>query len=363
MKKYIIKTIILITGIVFNLSVFATHDILIDQEDIPLGEKISSVSTIDPKIVILNNQNQKVDQGTNISNQPLVRVTGEPSYNRYSSKLRQSRLDAERKTENRIIVKLESARLMDEQKRLNKFFGTKKAIQTVVVAKNQEIIAAPLVVSSNEIVSSSIIEDSETDKVYIGIHGGQPSNLTKLQAGNINYHSSVGVSLGATDNSGLILESSLFYSEHTINDVNTLYNTNNYNLDGTEVEQLSGSLALKFTPAFGRFKPYAGVAISYNYWLEEDITSNGCYSINYCQQNTSTFDSVDLGGNVGVDFLLSYKVSLGFNMLVNLLNLHNNRPDNNNLVAHNNNNLPYVSTVKFENTKWLIASVNAKFYF
>ena len=78
-------------------------------------------------------------------------------------------------------------------------------------------------------------------------------------------------SLGSYDDSGLILESSFFYSKHEINtDYENRYRNNTHSYFqpySTDVHQISGSLSLKYTPFSSRFKPYAGVAISYNYWI------------------------------------------------------------------------------------------------
>lgn len=381
--------VILIIGMMLPLSALATQNILIDESDAVefsesgqnlIQEKsVAAVSSANPQIII--NQKQETTSTTQqpqVSHQPVLHVTGSVIEDTYDVELKKSRIEAEKTTEQTIREHLESARLKDEQKRLQ-----------AIVAKNntpQQSVIYPNPVSQNSVVQPSIVssvniqeEDVNSERVYIGIAGGQPANLTPLNRENIKYYGSVGVAFGATNDNGISLESSLFYTEHAINSNNFGYNIGNFrnnvgynalnNFNDTNVEQVTGTLSLKFTPFQGRFQPYAGIAISYNRWLESNNNIQGAYYNTPIGQdyNSFAFDSIDLGSNVGVDFLLNKKVSVGFNMLINILNLHNNRlTDTHNLAYNYNGYNPLNRTaalVTFEETNWLIASVNVKLYF
>ena len=368
---------ILLMGFILPLSLLAYEDIEIDKEDIVIikeaGIAAKAVSDNEHQVVILNNQqvDQKAvhDQNAQVSHQPIVRVIGTPITATYATELKKSRQNAELQTEQKIVEKLESSRLMDEQERLTKLFGNKPAQKAVVTSSQAIVVEGDKAVDGSEVYTEVVspVQDKGTDRVYMGIHGGQASNLTHSLE-NVESFGSVGLSFGAYDDSGLILESSFFYAKHEIKNQSGNYYYNNAE-PFREVDQLVGSLSLKFTPSSGRFRPYAGVAVSYNYWLDEYKNADGtCYNSPYCDNSIqSNYDSVDLGANVGMDFILNHKISIGFNMLINVLNLTHNRPSPKvhpyRLVYDNYYNVNNAKEVNLEETNWLIASINAKLYF
>ena len=354
---------ILLIGFLFSFSVFGEE--AIDQEDLIITEVKKEVQAkasaeADPRVVILNSQNQQVDQkaahdqNAQVSNQPVVRVVGIPTSSTYATELKKSRKEAEVETEQKIVEKLESSRLRDEQERLRKLFGNTPKQQTVVAPT---IPSAPIAVQATDEseIYSEIVEEEDKDSIYVGFHGGQSSNLTRALE-NVTSYGSFGISFGASDESGLIMESSFFYSQHQVESHNSSY-LNNSDISGlTDVHQLTGVLSLKFTPLSNRFKPYAGIAVSYNYRLYSDYYVCD-YGSQYCDSQAKS-DSVDLGADVGVNFELSKKISIGFNMLINVLHLYDNRS---NWVG--NDYSEDLTLVKLEETNWIIASINAKLYF
>ncbi len=354
------KTIILLMGCLFSLSMWAEEGPVITEQ----AEAIAQ-SEAEPKVVILNNQqvDQKSahDQKAQVSNQPVVRVMGTPVSMTYAAELKKSRQDAELQTEQKIVEKLESSRLRDEQERLNKLFvsktGTLVSSKTVAVAPESHAIQATTV---------STISDSTEEKIYAGIQVGQSSNFTNVK--NLTSYGSFGASAGVISRAGLILESSVFFSQHQLDHSND-YNNNMDNLgvsNITDLYQVSGLLALKYTPSSSRFKPYVGAFVAYNYWMYQADSDYICdyYSSKSCGDYTKS-DGVDIGPVVGMDFFLNNKVSLGFNMMVSVRNIYNNRSDK--YEAHEYAYDPYhyedESYIKMEETHWLIASLNAKLYF
>jgi len=388
------KKTILFTGFSL-LPVFAVAEAIeIDKEDLIIEEVQGNLSrsNSEPRVVILNNQNQKVDQSTAqglendeklyVSSQPVVRVMGTPISMSHASELKKSRQEAEIKTEQSLVEKLESSRLKDEQERLKKIFGEYKQ-KTVVTAQTVPVEQGQPVDNSEiytEIVSP--VEHNEGDRIYIGVQGGQSSNLTPLE--NVTSHDgSFGITVGAVDgDSGLILESNFFYSKHTIDPVAITTDTYGYyrqyrnnensydyaenSLYVQDAHQLTASLSLKYTPFVNRFRPYVGANISYGHWIHRNNqnTIQYCdytYSINSCATQKKT-DSIDLGANAGVDFQLSKKVSVGFNLFVNIMNVYNNNTSDTGY-AYDENTGNKINVIDLEETNWLIASINAKLYF
>ena len=405
MKK---PSILFFIGLILPFSLLAQEEIIeIDKEDLVIAEKegvvAKALSKAEPQVVILNNQNQEVGQQathdqnqevgqqathstkSSISHQPVVRVLGTPISTSYASELKKSRQEAEIQTEQKIVEKLESSRLRDEQERLKKLFneGTYKTHTTAakVAPRHTVVVEDGHVVDGSDVYAEVVtpVQEKSEDSIYIGIYGGQSSNLTRSLK-NVNSYGSFGVSFGSYDETGLILESSFFYSNHKLDKgYENLYknNINNYRESYlTDVHQMSGSLSLKYTPFSRRFKPYAGVAISYNYWIySADVNSSySCKGISfkYCSNQVKA-DSVDLGANLGVDFRMNHRVSIGFNMFVNVLNLYNNRPHNRTYDYRHDYKYDYkydydydtynFNPIKLEETNWIIASINAKLYF
>ena len=357
------QSYVLLIGFLFSFSAFGEK--AIDQEDLIIAETKKEVqakasSEADPRVVILNNQNQQVDQkaahdqNAQVSNQPVVRVVGIPTSSTYATELKKSRKEAEVETEQKIVEKLESSRLRDEQERLKKLFGDTPKQKTVVAPT---VPSTPITVKATDEseIYSETVEEEDEDSIYVGFHGGQSSNLTRALE-NVTSYGSFGISFGAFDESGLILESSFYYSQHQVENADSAY-LNNSDIYGlTDVHQLTGVLSLKYTPLTNRFKPYAGVAVSYNYRLYSDYYV--CeYGSQYCDSQAKS-DSIDLGADVGVNFELSKKVSIGFNLLINVLHLYDNRSD-----WVRDSYSEDLTLVKLEETNWIIASINAKLYF
>lgn len=367
------QLVIFLMGFILSFSLMAEELIEIDKEDIVVVEKqgttTKAVSESDPKVIIMNNQKvdqQAVhDQNARVSYQPTVRVMGTPISTTYAAELKKSRHEAETQTEQKIVEQLESSRLRDEQERLKKLFGEKSAQKTVVANQVTEV-DSDTAVDNSEIYTELVspVQDQDEDSVYMGFHVGQASNLTRAIE-NVNSRGSIGLSFGAFDDSGLILESSFLYSKHEFINKNDIYNNNNES-NSTDVHQLSGVLSLKYTPSLNRFRPYAGAAISYNYWvysgnIRSEYSCKGLTLEKCDNQNKS--DSIDLGANIGADFQLNKRVSIGFNMFVNILNLYNNRVAQINAYDDYRNYEDSSEKVKIEETNWIIASINAKLYF
>ena len=361
------KLNILLIGCVFPLSLWATETPVIEEQ------ATKALVESEPRVVILNNQNQQTDQKSahdqkaQVSNQPTVRVMGTPISVSYAAELKKSREEAELQTEQKIVEKLESSRLRDEQERLNKLFGVGQAKPIAVTHSATTVVKR----QDQGAISAQVHLPADTglynEKVYAGVNAGQSSNFTNLD--NVTSYGSFGATMGVISQAGLILESSFLYSQHQL-DTSNKYN-NNYDEDNfMNLYQLTGLLSLKYTPSSSRFRPYVGAFIAYNYWMYEanrayDYSLYCSYSSTKCGKGYTTTDSVDFGPVVGMDFQLSRKVSIGFNMIINAINLYNNRADtvDTEYTVYDSYHYTYNKSFKMEETNWLIASLNAKLYF
>ena len=398
------------------------HFVDVDADDV-IVEKVApapkKAAPAAPKVVILNQNRQKLSQ------QPSVRVTGAPVSKTHAKELQQSRQEAEVQTEQKIVEKLESDRLRGEQQRFNRLFGGKNAKKTTVVSTGAYQGNGGYPGQSMYAKRRFVKEPPSKDRIYMGVILGQIANLSR-QVVNLRSFGSFGVSFGAHDESGLIMDGSFYYSTHRLSQnngggffqnqfgFNNFNNFGNFNLFFSDVRQLTAAISIKYTPFESRFKPYAGVAAMYNLWMYQSNNSMNAWgnaggwggfgnwgggwwgnnSMNcppndwLCANGFFQTHSIDVGFTVGVDLVLNKKAGIGFNVLVSVLNLYNNHN-----TAYNNfynnfsawggglgalggglsgwggaggfNNLGGLAAppITLEETNWLIASVNAKFHF
>ena len=355
----------------------------IDESELIIEEAPKAIVNSEPKVLILNNQNQQVDQNSKqMSMQPVVHVTGAPISKTHATELRKSRQSAEIHTEQKIVERLENERLRDEQARFNKLFNKQPSVVSVIeqpatILKSTG--AAPVSINAIQ-TSTDVIDDSKEDPVYIGIHGGQIANLN-LQVVNLQSFGSFGISFGMKDESGLMVDSTVYYSAHQLAPMNTLFQTNiwnnGFNNMVSNVQQITGAFSVRYTPSSSRVQPYIGASAAYNLWLYQHnnglnlnwINFNCHLNYQFCAAGFYKTHSVDVGLSTGVDLKLNDKMEIGVNLLLNVLNVYNNhsRMYNNyyiNSAFYGINGLfNNTAPISLEETNWVIATVNAKFYF
>ncbi len=378
------------------LSLFCwAADQYIDADDVFEEEEVVVVKkSTPPPVVILNQQSQGQVQKKQIYSQPSVRVDGIPIEKSQAIQLQQSRQEAEIQTEQKILEKLEGTRLRDEQERFKQLFKNPANKKKAIIAQNG-------VKNIQGNLYRQIPTNEYKDRVYVGVIGGQITNLGQ-QVLNLRSYGSFGVSLGAHDESGLIMEGAFYYSTHWLSPntnvfQNNIFQQNNFlggfnnvggfnNLGGfntigdaffSTIRQLTGALSLKYTPFSNRFKPHAGVSIAYNLWLYQH---NNNFSVNaigfnchlgyqFCANGFYKTNSIDLGVTVGVDLSLNKKVDIGFNVLANVLNLYNNHTSvyanyyRNSAFFGVNGLIGATNPITLEESNWMIASINVKLFF
>lgn len=390
--KYIPNTILaLAVNITLVLSGWSVssfvwaEDQYVDADEVVAETIVQPVKKENPKVVILNNQNQQVQQKADakqMSLQPVVHVTDSPISETYATELRKSRQDAEVQTEQKIVEKLESARLRDEQDRYNRLFGKAQKQTTVTVADaGKQTVVAPIHVDSSDIYATAALEkDTSNDRVYIGLMVGHIANLNQ-QIVNFNTSGSFGVSFGIKNEGGLMIESSLYYSLHRLAPMDNLFQNNLYNFNGamfSDIRHLTGVLSVMYSPFSSRVQPYAGISATYNLWMYNHnntfnpvnlISFNCQVSYQFCAAGFYRTNSIDVGVSTGVDLKLNDKMEVGFNLLLNVLNVYNNHSRMYNSYFMNsmfygmNGLFAATAPISLEESNWLIASINAKFHF
>ena len=380
LQYHILFTIVFL-GISIPLHAIS-EEYYIDEEDI-IEESISPVpakqkgqtAEQQPKVIIYNNH--QLDQSSarpNMSTQPVVRVTGVPITKAPTAELRKSRQEAELLTEQKIVEKLESSRLRDEQERLKKLFPSSPN-KTVVAESGSDLTVNAQV--------PNLLKEEADNNVFLGFHLGQSGNVLR-QVDNLESYGSFGVSAGANSSSGLTVEGSLFFTPHAVSPEGfTAFRDQNlvYYYDEeyyTNISQWSGMLSVKYIPFSSlKLKPYIGIMAIYNIWQYTDYYGfeyNNCRFLNtpYCPDNGYKSHSVDAGLNLGLDVYLNKKLSIGAGLLINIYNIYHN---NNTITPYSqyeraffDRHNPYSSyneyqPVKMEETNWIIASINAKLYF
>ena len=370
-----VKTSLTLLSMAFASPVWAVE--YIDEDDV-VEESVLVSNKVKPAHakVIINNQ-QKVEQKSNtgqLSNQPTVHVKDVPIRKTFATELRKSRTDAEIETEQKIVEKLESARLRDEQERYNRLFGKPKP-HSVRESEHTKIVVPH---TTHSYPVQAIAKDTdENDRAYLGLMAGQITNLSQ-QLINVQSFGSFGASFGTKDNSGLIIEGALYYSQHQITPMGNLFMNNIFNVGNffsSTVQHLTGVLALMYSPMTSRMQPYAGVAASYNLWMYQHNNTYNMMNFNchlnyqFCANGFYKTNSIDIGINAGMDIKLNKKMDVGVNLLLNILNVYNNhsRMYNNYYLQSAfygmNGLFTPTAPISLEETNWIIATLSAKFHF
>lgn len=278
-------------------------------------------------------------QQQQIQKQPTTVIEASPLTESRAEQIRRARQDAEMQTEQRIVEKLESARMEDEKKRANVLFGDKfnqmnEQQQQQPQAVQQPVYAQPVQVQQVEEPKENtrdIIREELAAAMKVEEETALAPIETKYVAGivgvgdypdvkNVKGNYSLGVAFGNKyDN--FVIEGSFLYSNYTVEGQGYYsggygyngYNNYPYNNASTwipnniDVNQYSGQLAAKVQLFSGIIKPVIGGLVSYSY--RSFSWSNDNYG--YYNDTTANSHAVDIGTIVGADLEFSPKYSLG----------------------------------------------------
>lgn len=303
-----------------------------------------------------------------VQEQPVTVVEGSLLKESKADQLRKARTDMETDTENKIVEKLEEARMRDEQERAGKLFGningaaaaSASATATAVVAPAPAPVMAPPVAppTATETVGASagaaavssgstsaaaaaaeakleVKEDHHQDvnvkeEIRAALDEREASKKQEKQqlfvsglAGmgeypdvvNMRGTGAAGFSVGVVNKNRVAVEGSFMYSTYDIEDLSAgsgafpvFKNLTQYNT----------SAAVKFQILPGSFRPFIGALASYTY--RNYSQANSVYANPGCPDSSS--QAIDVGATAGLDIMVSDNFSIGadFKYMTNLTN-------------------------------------------
>ncbi|MBL7671561.1 MAG: hypothetical protein JNM39_13840 [Bdellovibrionaceae bacterium] len=329
-------------------------------------------------IYILNqapNSATQTQATSQIQKQPTTFVEATPLSDSQADRMRKARQEAEMHTETKIVEKLESSRMDDEKRRAQVLFGDKfdrlagqeagvatpvqqqapppaAAVVPPVVPQQVQIqvVPAPAPTPEPEVESTRDIIREELQSAMQVEQDLPPQPIEKKYFGailgsgeyqdvkNVTWNYSFGFTFGTKYDDTFAIEGTFLFTNYTIRAVNPTigggaygygygygggygggyrpYSATTYNDD---VNQYSGSLAMKYFLFSGMVRPVVGGLVEYSYrthtttdYYNRELPSNQKVEVNS--------HAIDLGGIIGAEVEFSKKVSVGldFRYLFNL---------------------------------------------
>ncbi len=286
-------------------------------------------------------------QSENIQKQPTSRVEASPLTESRADQLRKTRQGFEVETEQKIVEKLESARIDDEKRRADRLFGDRfntpqeqapvapsvnpppqgavyptqpKTAPTPVVLPppERELTAAETLENElNEADLKAVSKGRTSTKMaelpeaksesssYIGALVGMPGYAG---VNNVQGKYALGVALANKSKKRFITEFSFLYSSFDLEKVNrgvVDYYTGEVIPIITAVDQYTGSLGLKYQLLSGFVRPVIGALAAYTYRSYTDTQYSG-------KSYSATSQAFDWGATAGVDVELDEDYTIGF---------------------------------------------------
>ncbi len=275
-------------------------------------------------IYILNNQRAAVQE------QPTTIVEAAPLAESRAEALRKRRQGLEVNTEQKIVEKLEEARMEDEKARAERLFGngfssgaTQSAPGVQPVAEPVPVVIAPPAPVQAVAPAPSI--EKEEDKVDVRSEikaamdelnakdetkdkqnyfiGGVVGLSEYPDATNVKGNVATGVTLGLVTDDRVVVEGSFLYSDYEVEDYSSYY-------PWKDLTQYNFSAAVKYQLLPGKLRPFAGGVVGYTYRKATDRYANYGYSA-AGNNNEGTSNAFDLGVAAGLDLQLTESFAIG----------------------------------------------------
>jgi hypothetical protein len=276
-----------------------------------------------------------------VQEQPTTVIEASSLRESRSDQLRKSRQDMEVQTEQKIVEKLEEARIQDEKARADRLFGNSLAAPVVAATPAptpapqiappplapQAQYQAPAPVSSSVIVvekeektderaddSAAIKEEvkraldeakseQKEDKPSYYI-GGVLGVSEYPDARNVRGNGSGGFSIGTITPEGWVAEGSFLYSGYDL-EVITPYYTSAFP-PFKAVTQYNAELGAKYMFSLGKLRPSVGILGSYAYRKYKDKQ----YA--YVAAADASTNAFDMGLSAGLDLMITKSFAIGF---------------------------------------------------
>jgi outer membrane protein W len=307
---------------------------LVAQKELDLDQDSKTKSTT----IINNNYAPKADE--KIEQQPETVVEAAPLSESRVGKVKKSRSDFERSTEDTLVEKLEQDRINAEReraKRAEELFNKKEEVVKeapvveVAPAPIVQPVVQPIVVQHVDPVNTSAtaVEDvektkpkDEKAKFYVSAAGGVGDYAT---AKNVKGVYAAGVSGGIILDNSIAIELSAMFSSYDVTETRYDFFSNTYFPSDVQMDQQNFTLSGKYLFLDGRVRPLVGALVSYTHRTFENRFANPYGSpygagYGYPYANNNNFNqnvsrpsswSIDGGLLVGADVKISESFFLG----------------------------------------------------
>lgn len=284
-----------------------------------------------------------------IQQEPVTYIESTPLTESRAEMIRKSRQDAEVKTEQKIVEKLEMSRLEDEKRRSDVLFGDKW--QQMNNTNTQQVIvpAQPVVVQEQQIAPVQVVAEpvdqdpideeiirNEVRASLAEMHAQKPVEKKSYFSGgvglaeymdvsNVRNNYSLGFAVGSKVNDRLLVEGSFMYGNFEIDQRDGYsycdgWGCGYYNRI-TDMDQYSGAATAKYQLFSGVFRPVFGGTLAYTYRTFSDDQFG-------LANNDAQSHALDLGAVAGADLELAEDFSVGIefkHMFWNIMNRNSNR--------------------------------------
>lgn len=296
-----------------------------------------------------------------VQKQPTTVIESSPLKKSRADQMRESRQEVEMNTETQIVEKLEQSRIDDEKRRADVLFGERfdklnnkeaasspQAVVTPVPVVPVQVQTVPVAepvqvqrVESEEIEKPSMREELKAALSDIQAEDDSrnylaPKTYVSATLGLADYPSiddikgqyAMGFSVGTKFKDRIVVEGSFLYSRFQVERFYAQayspygYSPNSYSTKTIDMDQYTGSVAVKAQLFSGMLRPVVGGLLSYSYaQYHED---------SYYVDDSATH-AIDAGVLAGADFDVDEEFSIGFDYRY-LFNI-SNRTENNNRIS------------------------------
>lgn len=286
-------------------------------------------------IFIVNSQNQKSTQGqanvqAQVQDQPTSVVEDSPLSISAAEKRRRERQQLEVSTEQKIVEKLEEARMEDEKRRserlMKNFGGTEEAPapavqpQVIYQAPPQPVVVAPAP------IAAPVVEAPKEEAKPIDIKGEVKAALEEMKPKeepaqpeyyvgglvgmgkypdviNVRGNIATGVTVGMISPERFVAEGSFIYSEYDIEVIDQGYAYWYPTFKTMTQYNFTGGVKYQLLP--GKFRPVVGALAGYTH---RQYRNKQYYGVNSDEATTNSFD---IGFVAGADLMLTKNFSVG----------------------------------------------------
>lgn len=269
-----------------------------------------------------------------VQEQPSTLIEASSLKESKADQLRKSRQDMEVQTEQKIVEKLEEARIQDEKARADRLFGASLAAPTptptpaptpiqfapppqapqaqqqppVVIVEKQEVVSEEPVDNSASIkdevkkqLDEAKVDQEPKSTYYIG---GLVGVSEYPDASNVRGTGSGGVTVGTATADGWVAEGTFMYSTYDLEVVNP-YTSGNPYPPFKGVAQYNFEVGAKYQFLSGKLRPTVGVLASYDYRKYQDK------QYVYVSSDSANTNALDVGLTAGLDLMITKTFSLG----------------------------------------------------